>query len=52
MKKTRQHPFEIYGASAALSHHQKCTSMYTFDGEFQLTLKHRFCLNQRHPCRY
>ena len=37
--------------ASALSHHQKCTSVYTFDGEFQLTLKHRFCLNQRHPCR-
>ena len=37
---------------SALSHHQKCTSVYTFDGEFQLTLKHRFWLNQRHPCRF
>ncbi|MGP1491370.1 MAG: hypothetical protein ACTTI6_09985, partial [Treponema sp.] len=25
----------VVGASA-LSHHQKCTSMYTFDGEFRL----------------
>ena len=51
MNAMRNKPFEIYGTSAA-SHCQKRTSVYAFDGEFRSEPKHRFCLNQRHPCRF